>query len=185
VRINTIFAAACAALDAVAAGQIRDLGPTWGSWRSWTVHDTQNVICHDVNPARKLLRRAMQAVCNFYIPQDLYLPLDRPIGTKFYQGNFSESADDIEDVIAMHLVAPTSDLVLMFGFDLGSAAVSQDALAQHAMRNRLGLIRQCIQNNPQVQWVLIDHTRDLDPAFSDLDNIARDNLSNVLQLLGE
>ena len=110
--------------------------------------------------------------------------MQRPSGVKLYQGDFLQEAVDLEDVICMHLVADQSDIVLMFGFDLSNPGVIDDRLELHRMTNRLGLIRQSMVAAPDVQWILVDHAQVPDSAFGTLANLACDNISNVLQLLG-
>jgi len=181
-RINTVYSAGYVAQPGVTES-VKNIGPTWGSWKTWQACDTDNVICHDLGRARELCNRAMQAVCNLYLPQQFYQSTARPVGVQFYQGEFQEDTLDIEDVVAMHLVVPVSDLVLLMGFDLTRPAVMPDRLQQHRIRNRLGLIRSCISTNPDTQWVLIDHAPAPDDAFADLTNLTRDSWENVLQLL--
>lgn len=184
-RISSVYAATYQPGADLSPAKIQDIGSTWGSWRTWQSCDTDNVVCHDVAQARTLLRRALQSVCNFHAPQVLYQDLDRPMGVRWYQGDFREDCHDIEDIIAMHLAAAQSDLVLLLGFDFATPGVISDRLEQHRVRNRLGLLRGCIQNNSGVQWVLVDHAVEPDPAFAILPNLTRDSAANVLQLLSQ
>jgi len=184
-RVNLVYAAGFQCDQAAdTVKQLRDIGPAWGSWRTWKSCNTDNVICHDLVRARELYKRAAQAVCNLYLPQKFFQPMNRPSGVNFYQGEFLQETQDLEDIIAMHLAASRSDLVLLFGFDLATLLAQSDALVNHSMTNRMGLIRQVLVANADVQWVLVDHDRDLDPAFQTIANLTRDKLENVLQLLG-
>jgi hypothetical protein len=184
-RINSVYASSYTPGATLSPTKIKDIGPTWGSWKTWQSCDTDNVVCHDLARARALLKRALQSVCNFYVPEILYQDLDRPMGVRWYQGDFRENCHDIEDIIAMHLSSAQSDLVLLLGFDLTIPGMIEDRLEQHRVRNRMGLLRSCIQNNSSVQWVLVDHPATPDKAFAALPNLTCDSASNVLQLLGQ
>lgn len=182
-RICWVFASDYTLDPGVDADQIKNIGSTWGGWKTWRPCATDNVICDDLPKARELLKRAFQAVCNFYIPRRYYQDLGRPMGLKFYDGTFDLEMDDPEDVIALHLVAKSSDIVLLAGFDLGRPVPKPDRFETHKIQNRLGMIRTVIQDNPTVQWVLIDHEGDLDKAFREIPNLTCDSMGNALQLL--
>lgn len=183
-NINTVIAAGFAVAPPLSVEILKNIGPTWGSWKTWGPCHTDNVICHDLFKARELLKRAIQAVCNFYLPEKFYHDLSRPTGVNFYQGDFLQDVHDLEDIIAMHLVADRSELVLLFGFDVANPGMIQDRLEKHRVTNRLGLLRQVLASNPDVQWVLVDHAKPPDAAFEALPNLTCDSLENVLQLLG-
>ncbi len=183
-RINIVYAAGFQLPPALTAARMKDIGPTWGSWRTWRSCDTDNVVCHDLGQARELYQRAVQAVCNFYIPQKFYPAMNRPTGVKIYQGDFVQETVDLEDVICMHLVSDLSDLVLMFGFDLCNPGPIDDRMDRHRMTNRFGLIRQAMMSAKDVQWILVDHAQTLDTAFDTVPNLTCDTTENVLQLLG-
>lgn len=182
-RINLVYAATYQKPEQLTIDTIKDLAPTWGSWRTWRSCATDNVICHDLGHARELLQRSVQNTCNLYIPEKYYAKLSRPERVNFYSGEFVDDAQDIEDIVAMHLVRDLSDLVLLMGFDLSNHAPAADPLVNRKIKHRLGLLRSCVANSESVQWVLVDHPRDLDQAFKDLPNITRDSFQNVLQLL--
>lgn len=162
--------------------QIKSIGPIWGSWKTWRSCDTDNVICHQQQKCRELLDRAFQAVCNFYIPKNLYEPLARPVGVRFYDGDFDREIDNIEDIVALHLASTNSDIVLLVGFAWQLPISVADRFEQHKITNRHGLIRGAIANMPQTQWVAID-CADMDPSYKILANLTCDTLENVLQLL--
>ncbi len=166
-------------------GVFKNIGPIWSSYKAWRACVSDNVICHDTRQSQELLRRQFQKVCNFYVPKQHYQDLGRPAGVKLYEGEYLQEAVELEDVIALHLACSVSDIVLMMGFDLGKHEALEDRLQNHRLRNRLGLIRRLILDNPQVQWVLVDHAQEVDDAFATLENLTRDNLHNVFELLGE
>lgn len=161
---------------------VKAVGPVWGSWQTWRACATDNVICHDQQRCRDLLDRAFQAVCNFYVPRSLYENLARPLGVRLYDGDFDHDLDHIEDIIAMHLAAATSDIVLLWGFDLRIPDPVADRLAQHKLTHRHGLMRSAMVTNGSTQWVAVD-TVDLHSSYQTLPNLTCDLLPNVLQLL--
>ena len=161
---------------------MKSVGPIWGSWQTWRACSTDNVICHQQQKARELLDRAFQAVCNFYVARSLYESLGRPLGIRLYDGDFDREVDDIEDIVAMHLAAADSDIVLLLGFDWILPQDLSDKFQKHKLTNRHGLIRSVIAARERVQWVAID-TKDMDKSYQNLSNLTRDSLENALQLL--
>lgn len=182
-RVNWAVATGYSLDPAVNIDVIKGIGPLWGSWQTWRGCGTDNVICHSAAKARELLDRAFQAVCNFYLPRSEYEFLKRPVGVKLYEGSYQEQLDDIEDIIALHLCASSSDIVLLLGYDLGSIPDDLSKLDQHRMINRHGLIRSAIAGSSQTQWVVVDHPRELDKAYQILPNLTCDSMASVLQLL--
>jgi len=158
---------------------MKTVGPIWGSWRTWLNFGTDNVICHDPAKTRELMGRAFHAVCNFYVWRANITSTTTPPGIHLYDGSYRHDCPDIEDIVAMHLAASTSDMVLLLGFDLARQTVAPDNDGQ---RDRRGMIRSIIGSTP-CQWVAIDHDRDLDPSFANLANCTRDTMENVLRLL--
>lgn len=162
--------------------RIKKVGPSWGSWQTWRSCSTDNVLCHDLARAKSLIGRAFQAVCNFYVPRSFYQDLGRPVGVKLYDGQFDLEMEHVEDIVAMHLASQCSDIVLLAGFSLRINQVA-DPLEAHKIRNYHGLVRSIIFNSPTVQWVAVDHTSDIDPAYESLENLSCDHMVNVLTLL--
>jgi len=163
--------------------QVKDIGPVWGSWRTWRSCGTDNVISHEFKKSQELLQRAFQAVCNFYIPKHDYQGHGRPMGVKLYDGEYNSQLDRVEEIIAMHLAAQSSDIVLMLGFNLVMPENITDKLEQHKIKNYHGLVRSAIAANENVQWVAVDHASTPDQAYSTLPNFSCDVMDNVLQLL--
>jgi len=181
-RISWVVASDYQLDPSVDVEQIKSVGPIWGSWRTWRACGTDNVICHEQKKVRELLDRAFQAVCNFHIPRSLYEPLGRPVGCRLYDGSFDQELDGIEDIVAMHLAAADSDLVLMLGFDWTLPKTLEDRFERHKLTNRHGLIRGAISGTDRVQWVAID-SPDLDKSYQNLANLTCDSLQNALKLL--
>ena len=183
-RISWVYAEGYSLDPSVDVDAVKQIGSTWGGWRTWRPCSTDNVVCHDLNKARELLQRAFQAVCNFYLPKKHYEQLSRPMGIKLYDGDFNQEVDGIEDIIAMHLAVQQSDIVLLLGFDFSAPVLPEDDRFQkHKILNRHGLIRSAISSNVQTQWVLVDHPEELDKAYQTLTNLTCDKMENVIQLL--
>ena len=163
--------------------KLKLVGPIWGSWRTWRSCSTDNVICYDFAKSRELIDRAFQAVCNFYVPRKYYQELNRPVGLKLYDGEFEHDINFPEDIVALHLAAGSSDIVLLLGFDLGEIFLPEDRYQKHRTQHQHGLIRSAISSQDAVQWVLVDHPRKLDLSYENLPNLTCDTMENALQLL--
>jgi len=161
---------------------MKDLGSFWGSWRTWRTYQTDNVICHDQKRAVEFLKRNFQNTCNFYIPNSVYVSLDRPEGVNLYDGDFKDDTVQSEDIVAMHLTSSVSDIVLLVGFDISEKPKNPDRLAQHRAAVYLHMIKKVILDNPQVQWVLVDHPADLRDDFAEIPNLTKDSLESALSL---
>jgi len=161
---------------------LKNVGAFWGSWRTWRSCQTDNVICHAQSKAVELLRRNFQNYCNFYIPNSVYQSIDCPEGVKLYQGDFVHDVIQQEEIVAVHLAATTSDIVLLLGFDLTELSPNLDRLKTHQALHHRNLISQAIKDYQQVQWVVIDHAGPLDPNLTNLPNISTDSLQSVLAL---
>lgn len=163
--------------------KIKNIGSTWGSWKTWRSCSTDNVICADLGKARDLLKRSFQTLCNFYVPRKFYQDLGRPTGLCMYDGEFTQEINDIESIVALHLVAKPGDIVLLVGFDFRTPAPADDQYERIKIRNQMGLLRSAIVNNPDTQWVAVDHSHELDKAFQNIPNLTCDKMENVIQLL--
>jgi hypothetical protein len=182
-RINWVFADSYQLDPTIDLDRIKAVGPSWGSWTTWRSCGTDNVICNDRAKANDLLKRAFQAVCNFYVPRKYYQDLGRPVGIKMYEGDFIEEPPHAEDIVGMHLASTQSDIILLVGFDFSSADDITDKMKKHNLKNYYGLARSLIASNDQVQWVLVDHNAKMDKLFDGFDNLAKDSMTNALQLL--
>ena len=165
----------------VKSEKLKEIGSTWGSWKTWRSWSTDNVLCADNTKAQDLIKRAFHSVCNFYIPQKSYIFLNRPTGVKVFEGDFPDDFTKQEDVIAIHLCSQ-SELVLCMGFDL-QEVTETDPKAKFLAKSYETAIRAVIKNNPNTQFVFIDHPGELDKSLKDLENISCDTYENVLQLL--
>jgi hypothetical protein len=164
--------------------QLKGIGPFWGGWQTWRSCGTDNVICNDFDRAQSLLARKFNEGCNFYIPKTIYQQLDHPGRVKLYDGTTELDLENKEEIIAMHLSASQSDIVLLLGVNWQPQSKNPDRLLEHRAQNYRTLIKQAIVEHSQVQWVLIDHSPTLMLELKDLPNLTQDTLSNVLTMLG-
>jgi hypothetical protein len=181
-NISWVLADSTPADPAVDINGLKQLGAFWGSWRTWRAWQTDNVICYDQSKAAELIKRNFQTNCNFYIPNAVYTSLDRPEGVRLFEGAFVHDVDRQEEIVAIHLAATTSDIVLLFGFDLTELEPNPDRLLAHKAHHHRNHIRQAIKDFNQIQWVVVDHAGALDPNLAILDNVVTDNLQAVLSL---
>jgi hypothetical protein len=172
----------CAVGPHIDINRLKDVGPLWGSWKTWRAGQTDNVVCHDQLKASELLQRDFQNSCNFYIPDSVYASLDRPLGVKVYAGEFVHDVIRQEEIVAMHLAATTSDIVLMLGWNLSKLEQDADLLRANQNRHHRNLIRQAFVTYSQIQWVIVDHVEDIDPNLVNLPNVVTDTLLSVLAL---
>lgn len=163
--------------------QLKTLGSIWGSWRTWRTFQTDNVVCHDQVKAAELIQREFQNKCNFYIPDSAHASLDRPMGVKLYAGEFVHDVTRPEELVAMHLAATTSDIVLLLGWDLAALNPETDLLLANQTRHHRNMVRQAFLTYAQTQWVVLDHSEDLDPNIALCENVVKDTLNTVLDMI--
>ena len=162
---------------------LKDIGPIWGSWKTWRAYSTDNVVCHEQGQAVDLIKRYFPIICNFYIHNDAYQFLNSPPNVKLYQGQFPDQINNPDEIIAMHLSASQTDIVLLIGFDWTKKPKLSDRLQEHHAHVYRTLVKHTVQNNPTVQWVLIDHAPELMLELKDLPNLTQDSLASVIKLL--
>jgi hypothetical protein len=180
-NISFVFSNQSALDPTVDIGQLKELGSFWGGWKTWRGCQTDNVICHDMNKAQELIQRNFHTTCNFYVPNSVYVSLDRPNGVKLYEGTFVHDVDNQEDIVAMHLAVTSSDVILLVGFDFSKPVVLKDKLLEHRANNYRNLTRQVILGHPTTQWVALDQIGDFRKDLLSLDNLGQDTLTNILQ----
>lgn len=184
-RINWVVASTYQLDPAIDVDSIKNVGPIWGSWRTWRSCATDNVICHDSAKSRDLVARNFQNDCNFYVPESDLTKLGRPLGVRVYGGSYHQEVDHIDDIIALHLSAAQSDIVILMGFDLSGIKDIDDKFELHKNKNYHGLVRSVIAAHPETQWVVVDHEKKLDKNYQTLPNLTCDTFKNVLQLLAQ
>lgn len=181
-RVNWVMASGYQIDPTVNIEQLKNVGSVWGSWTTWRNCGTDNVICSDFSKARDLITRAFQSVCNFYIPSAHYQELGRPLGCKLYDGQFHQEVDNLDDIVAMHLAAGQSDIVLLLGFNFSVPTQVTDPFLVHKIKNYHGLMRSIISGS-SAQWVAVD-TDVMDKSYQNIDNLVADRLETVLNSLG-
>jgi hypothetical protein len=180
-NISWVLADSCVIDPTVDIGTLKEIGPIWGSWRTWRSCQTDNVICHKLNKAQDLLNRNFQNSCNFYVPNSLWINLDRPENVNLYEGAFVDEFQP-EEIIAMHLAASNSDIVLLLGFDWSERLKNPNRLEEHKFQAYRSLVSHAISDNSSTQWVLVDHTAPIMKMFSKLKNLTKDSMENCLEL---
>jgi hypothetical protein len=160
---------------------MKDTGPLWGSWKTWRGCQTDNVICHELSKGRDLINREFHTICNFYIPNSNFITLERPENVLLYEGAFLDDYQP-EEIVAMHLAGGSSDIVLLLGLDLTEKEKSIDKLTEHRAHVYRTLVKHAIEDNPEVQWVLVDHPAPVMKMLSKLPNLTSDTMSNCLGL---
>lgn len=181
-NINWIFSDTLFLDPGIDVKTIKEVGSIWGSWQTWRAYQTDNVICNNFQKAGELVKRSLQDRCNFYIPNEHYLKLNRPERVMPYEGSFIHDIDHQEEIVAMHLASSLSDIVLMLGFDFSEPVKHADKLQEHRAHNYRHLVKQVVKNNTSTQWVLVDHEKPIMQDWKDLNNLTTDSLANVLQL---
>lgn len=162
---------------------IKSIGPVWGCSETWQIFETDNVVCFDYRHAADLIVRNFQQKCNLYIPENFYSDLNRPSSVNLVGGKFSNDIDKKEEIVACHLVSKTSDIILLGGFDLSSDFKQLDDYELRRTDNFLNNFQSIIGSSNSVQWVLLDHKKDIDDRFRHLSNLTQDTTSNVVSLL--
>lgn len=180
-RISWVVADAVASDPTIDIEKLKNIGSIWGGWKTWRSCGTDNVICHGLSDAQQLVSKNFHTRCNLYLPLANYQSVDRPPGIKIYHGDFHFEIDQPDEIVAMHLAAQNSDIVLLLGFDLKEhSANDADKLTKHKWHVYKHYIRQIIADKSDVQWVLIDQSDQLDKIFKELPNLQLDVLSNIL-----
>jgi hypothetical protein len=181
-NISWVLADSATADPTVDTAELKRIGAFWGSWRTWRTWQTDNVICHKLIKAGDLFKRNFQTNCNFYIPNANWITLDRPEAVQLYEGKFLDEFQP-EEIVAMHLAASQSDIILLLGFDLTEKTKNPDRLLEHRAHVYRTLVKHCIENNPEVQWVLVDHPGDIMKSMSKIPNLVKDSMDTALSLL--
>ena len=168
----------------ITSSTLKQVGPLWGSWTTLKTCNTDNVVCNDKEKAIELVQAGVNTSANFLTHKDyeFAFAFTDNKNVRYYGGYFADSVYNIEDIIAMHLVAANSDVVLLLGFNFGRIAAQQNQDLKSQL-HRAGLMHSVIAQNPDVQWVAVDHSAILDPSYQTLSNFTCDTIENVLNLL--
>jgi len=180
-NISWVLSDTCSIDPTVDINGLKEIGPIWGSWKTWRSCQTDNVICHNLSKSKELLQRQFQNSCNFYIPHSSWSALERPENVNLYEGSFINEFQP-EEIIAMHLAASTNDIILLLGFDWTERDKNPNKLEEHQFQAYRSLISHAISDNPDTQWVLVDHPDPVMKMLSKLKNLTTDTLENCLEL---
>jgi hypothetical protein len=183
-NINWVIADSTELDPMVDLNQLKSVGSFWGSWRIWRSFQLDNVVCYDRTKIIELVKRQFHLKCNFYIPNSTYQEVEQPQGVKIFEGEFVHDIERHEEIIALHLAASVSDIVLLVGFDFREPAKNPDKLKEHRAHNYRCLVKEVIKNNQTTQWVLINHPDEIMKDYKSLDNLTQDTLSNAVTLIG-
>lgn len=183
-KINWVMADSVATDPTLDIDKIKNIGPIWGGWKTWRSCQTDNVICHDMNDARKLISKNFHLKCNMYLPHAAYHELNRPENVKLYQGDFHLDVQHADEIVSMHLAANNCDIVLLMGFDLTEKKLDDDKLAKHQWHVYKNYIRQIIADRSDIQWVILDTPGTISLDFKKLSNLQLDTITSVLNSLG-
>lgn len=163
---------------------VKGVAPSWGSWKTWKEYKTDNCVCTDIAEIRKLIKRAFHAVCNFYIMQDSYAKVGNPPGVKLFNGKFKgNNIDNEDDIVALNLAVPNSDIVLLSGFNFMPILNIDDKIKRLAREEYYFNVRELMKTHSTVQFVLVDYTHDLASWAHKLDNLTLDTIDSVTNLL--
>jgi hypothetical protein len=128
-----------------------------------------------------MITRGLNAVCNFFIPEALFLDLGRPPGIKMFGGTFtSDSYPFKDDLVALNLASQHSDIILMLGFELLPV---DDEDEQTSIKNGYYAIANLVKSYANIQYVLVNHKDDLSVMFDKIANLSNDTAENVIKLL--
>jgi len=161
---------------------LKDKVPMWGSVATWHQWKTDNVIVNRYAEAVGLLKRNFQQQCNLYIPQQLFADLRHPSNVKLFNGTELNDIEQIEQIIAMHLVGGNNDIVLLLGFDLSDSEIA-DKYQNHLRKKYLNQIVVAINAHPDTQWVCVDHQTKIPNRLKDLTNLTFDSIKNIQGIL--
>jgi hypothetical protein len=163
--------------------QLKRIGSLWGGWRTCDICATDNVICHSGTKAAELIDQGFNLSCNFYIPNSVFMSLDKPDKVFNYGGTFAHEVVEQDEIVAMHLAAGHSDIVLLLGFDWSKKPLPTDPDQLLLRHNYLNLVQSAISTNFKVQWVLCDHPGEPVPEIVSLSNFTQDRLANVFTIM--
>jgi hypothetical protein len=110
------------------------------------------------------------------------MSLGRPAGVRLYAGDFVHDVIRQEEIVAVHLAATTSDIVLLLGWDLTKLKPTSDRLESNQAQHHRNLLHQAIKDYGQTQWVAVDHLNPLAPSLQVLENLVLDTMDTVLAL---
>jgi hypothetical protein len=181
-RINWALSHVFVTCDDLDWQRIQNCAPTWSGAGKKAI-TAQNTICSDPATCLQLLKSAAYTRTNIYVPHDFWQAQGQPAVARVFQGTPYPNIANVDDIIALHLAAAHSDIVLMLGFDFCLKPGAIDAKTAKVMQDYHGLLRSLIVNSPETQFVAIDQPEILSPSYQDIANLTCDTLQAVLTLM--
>lgn len=159
--------------------------PTWGSCHIWGRFKVDNIVCNNINTTRALVDRNIQKETNLFVPQKHITQLGNPPNLKGFQGEFKDTnINNKDDIIGLNIVSNMYDVILLVGFKFAKSK-STNKLEQHKQFAYIHNVHTIIKENPDKQFVLVNQKGKLSADFEALENLTRDSLNNVLELISE
>lgn len=163
---------------------VKAVAPSWGSWKVWKHYRIDNTVCIDVDQADNLIKRALHAVTNLYVPQSAYVDLGSPIGVRLFDGSFTnDNITNGDDIVALNLATPNTDLVLMSGFNFQPLLNTDTEILRLAREQYYFNVRAIMHHNRDVQFVLVDYNYEQASWLKQVDNLTIDSMNSVKNLL--
>jgi hypothetical protein len=182
VRFNWVLSQAFSACEDQDWQRIQNCAPTWSGAGPRQI-TAQNSICSNAAACLQLLKSAAYQRTNLYVPHDFWLEHGQPTVVRVFQATPYPNITDVDDIIALHLAAAHSDIVLMLGFDLCLNTGPIDGKTAKIMQDYHGLLRSLIVNTPETQFVAIDQPQILSASYQGIANLTCDTLQAVLTLM--
>jgi hypothetical protein len=170
----------------VEIGTLQDVAPTWGSCSIYNDYSVDNVICNDIKQAERLIQHNVQDSVNFYMPQEDCSTLGNPANIKTFQGAFDDPNINFkDDIVTLNVVTAMYDIILLLGFKFTKPKAKAEQLDKHKQLAYLHNIKTIIKDNEDKQFVLVNFKGKLSKDFDSIENLSRDSLANVLELIHE
>jgi hypothetical protein len=170
----------------VEIGTLQDVAPTWGSCSIYNDYSVDNVICNDIKQAERLIQHNVQDSVNFYMPQKDCSTLGNPANIKTFQGAFDDPNINFkDDIVTLNVVTATYDIILLLGFKFTKPKAKAEQLDKHKQLAYLHNVKTIIKENEDKQFVLVNYKGKLSADFDSIENLSRDSLANVLELIHE
>ena len=184
-KIAWLFSEQLAKTAKLDESAIKENAPTWGSCTVLGQFPVDNIICNNIKTVKALVDRDVQKQTNLFVPQKHINQLGNPPNLKGFQGEFKDTNINFkDDIIGLNIVASMYDIVLLVGFKF-TKPKSKDKLVQHKQFAYIHNVQTIIKQNPDKQFVLVNQKGKLSAEFDELENLTRDSLSNVLELIQE
>ena len=168
----------------VEIGTLQDVAPTWGSCSIYNDYSVDNVICNDIKQAERLIQHNVQDSVNFYMPQKDCSTLGNPANIKTFQGAFDDPNINFkDDIVTLNVVTATYDIILLLGFKFTKPKAKAEQLDKHKQLAYLHNVKTIIKENEDKQFVLVNYKGKLSADFDSIENLSRDSLANVLELV--